>query len=210
MSNNIQMTKRALLDRATELHIVGRHEMNKLALFEAIDACFTRRVNEVEVETSVRADETSVRADETSVRANEAAVAELEQKAEAPTFTKTDVKKLVTRHRSSKKRDENGVVIRSGHNLSGNLPFSRKFYYLDMKFADGPYYHEAYKALPKQAKGLINYLVDANVTNASKSMIGNDIANQAKAAGFVKSKIESAVLFAYYRRALNLLGVTAK
>lgn len=138
-------------------------------------------------------------------------VYEMQVKAETPTIDKTAIKNVVRRYPSLRARDAEGKIIRHGNNLSGNQPFKHKFYYLNKSvgnpalWTDG--YKEAFNAAPKQVRGLLEYLASAKIFSPRESMIGSDIAGYAKALKFVTSKIEDDQLFAYYRRALEVLGI---
>ena len=46
------------------------------------------------------------------------------------------------------------------------------------------------------------------ITDEDSAMIGKDIVDEAKNAGFISTSIPSANLFAYYRRELERFGVT--
>jgi len=142
---------------------------------------------------------------------NAVSVHEMQLQAESPSITKDSIKNVVRRYPSLRRRDPEGKVLRHGVNLSGNQPFKHKFYYLNKAvgnpatWTDG--YKEAFNAAPKQVRGLLEYLASAKIFSPRDAMIGSDIAGYAKNLGFVKSKIEDDQLFAYYRRALEVLGV---
>lgn len=121
------------------------------------------------------------------------------------------LKELKRRHPSANERDETGSVVRQGKNLSGNVPFRRKFYYLSPEFADlenvPESYTEALSAAPNQVKLILRYMREFDVTNPDNAMQGKPIVDEAKARSYIQSKIPSANLFAYYRRVLEALGV---
>lgn len=108
-------------------------------------------------------------------------------------------------------RDEDGNVIRRGRNLSGNVPYKAKFYYLDEKLADPEAwtaeYREAFDVAPNQVQLIIRWMAEAGITSADESLQGKQIVQTAKEYGKLASKIPSANLFAYYRRLLETLGV---
>lgn len=126
-------------------------------------------------------------------------------------YSKENLKNITRRLPSLKPRDENGRVIRAGRNLSGNTPFARKWYFLDAKVADPSTwtaeYKEAFSAAPKQVRGILEYMAFAEITKKVASNTGPEICEAAKDNNFVKSVIPGALLFAYYRRAMETLGL---
>ena len=126
------------------------------------------------------------------------------------TVSKEQLKEVTRRYPSLRKRDETGKVVRAGKNLSGNVPFNYKYYYLNPALADEsrwtPAYREAFDASPAQVKGLLRYMA-AHVTSKNNPRLGSEIAGSAIRMGYVVSKIDPDKLAAYYRRALEVLGM---
>lgn len=176
------MTKNELLSVAKDLGIVGRHEMTKEALQAAVDAH--------------------------NANAN-AAIAQMEVAAEQSVSVER-VKNVTRRLPSLRKRDNTGRIIRAGQNLSGNVPFSYKYYFLKPELAVEAKWTEAYKlafnAAPTQVKLILKSMAKYNV-GIENADIGESIVNTAKERNLLTSKIDSDKLFAYYRRALEVLGV---
>lgn len=121
------------------------------------------------------------------------------------------VKAAKTRRPSARPRDDEGRVIREGRNLSGNVPFREKFYYLDPKFASedkwSAAYREAEAAAPMQVRLILKHMRMARLTREDAAQTGSQIADGAIKRGVLKTKIPAANLFAYYRRVLETLGV---
>ena len=95
-------------------------------------------------------------------------------------------------------KGEDGKVIRSGKNLSGNKPFQPKRYVL--------------KSLPTEVQ-LMNCpnqmrLILKWMFQHPTPMTGNEIISAMISEGAIKTKIDPPVLFAYYRKAMTGLGLT--
>jgi Iap family predicted aminopeptidase len=126
-------------------------------------------------------------------------------------ISKDHVKEITRRYPSMAQRGEDGKVIRQGRNLSGNQPFNRKYYYLNPAVANRANwtvdYVEAFSSAPKQVRAMMNYMAEGQITSANTSQIGKHICDGAKESGLLVSKIDSDKLFAYYRRAMEALGL---
>jgi Iap family predicted aminopeptidase len=126
-------------------------------------------------------------------------------------ISKDRVKEITRRYPSMAQRGEDGKVIRQGRNLSGNAPFNRKYYYLNPTVANRANwtvdYVEAFSSAPKQVRAMMNYMAEGQITSANTSQIGKHICDGAKESGLLTSKIDSDKLFAYYRRAMEALGL---
>lgn len=180
-------TKSELLAVAKTLEIAGRHEMTKEQLETAIANAQPVQV----VEEAPVVDETTLITENTD--------------------TKAKVKEVVRRYPSLRERDQNGRVVRAGRNLSGNQPFKRKYYYLSAVAADQSTwtvdYATAFNAAPKQVRDILTFMAREGITEFSKAKTGPTIGDLAKASGILVSKINSDALFAYYRRAMEVLGL---
>lgn len=162
------LTKKQLLSLANEHNILGRHDMTKHQLIDAI-AALTPLQSETEV-------------DETE--------AESEDAADAPVVPPL------------KKR-----VSMKGVNKSGNVPYRRKPYFLDLDLYEQASDEQLGKA-PNQVRLILRAMENLGITDEDSAMIGKDIVDEAKNAGFISTSIPSANLFAYYRRELERFGVT--
>lgn len=124
---------------------------------------------------------------------------------------KEDLVAMKRRKPSSNERDEFGKVIRQGRNLSGNLPFRYKYYYLAPFAANEAAWTAEYKialdAAPNQVKLILRAMREAGINSAENAAIGKEIVDTAKANNLLVTKIESAVLFAYYRKLMEGLGL---
>lgn len=78
-------------------------------------------------------------------------------------------------------------------------PFQGKVYGLTDKFSPAS---EAFASAPKQVRGMMRYMHDKKVKGR-----GGDIAAAAIKEGYVKSKIKPPILFAYYARKMESLGM---
>jgi hypothetical protein len=107
------------------------------------------------------------------------------------------VKAAKARKPSSHERDGEGKVLRKGKNLSGNVPFRTKLYQLVRSAPDA-----AIKAAPAQVQLILKHMAEDTDPATGAQIVQGAIDN-----GLLKTKIEPAVLFAYYRRLLETLGV---
>lgn len=131
-----------------------------------------------------------------------------EKTAELPASA-DDVKKSIRNLRKAdpkhEKSAETNRVIRAGKNLSGNVPYARKYYYLNNDVAE--VILEARKKAPNQVRLMFKYMTTAGITSEKKAATGPDIAGGAINTGMLVTKLDPAVLFAYYRRAMETLGL---
>lgn len=112
-----------------------------------------------------------------------------------------------SRKRSTAERDANGNVIREGRNLSGNIPFSKKYYFLNMETIDTKENQLRVESAPNQVKLIVRWMLENDVTEPENAMRGIHIVDGAKDDNVLVSKIGSAELFAYYRRVLETVGL---
>lgn len=117
------------------------------------------------------------------------------------------VKEVKKRKVSSAERGEDGKVLRTGKNLSGNQPFKAKLYYYDLDVKKTADYEKAFKAAPNQVRLMMSYMEEEGITTADDAMRGGEICGGAINSGKLASKIEPAALFAYYRRVMETLGL---
>lgn len=119
----------------------------------------------------------------------------------------TVVKEVKKRKVSSAERDEEGKVLRTGKNLSGNQPFRGKNYYYDLEVKATVDYDKAFNAAPNQVRLIMRHMEEAGITTPEDAMRGGEIAGEAINSGKLISKIDPAALFAYYRRVMETLGL---
>jgi len=117
------------------------------------------------------------------------------------------VKDVKKRKPSAAERGEDGKVVRTGRNLSGNQPFKAKLYYYDLSVKSTTDYDKAFQAAPNQVRLLLNYMADEGITTPDDAMRGGEICGGAINSGKLASKIDPAALFAYYRRVMETLGL---
>lgn len=118
-------------------------------------------------------------------------------------ISKDKVVELKRRTPSMNERDDEGRVVRLGRNLSGNVPYRRKFYFLDTSKVND----EALDAAPNQVKLIIKAMHNLGITSPEAAAQGGPIVERAIESGYLQTKIAPAALFAYYRRLLEALGV---
>lgn len=119
----------------------------------------------------------------------------------------TVVKETKKRKASAAERGEDGKVLRTGKNLSGNQPFRAKHYYYDLEAKASPDYDKAFNAAPMQVRLIMKHMEDEGITTSDDAMRGGEIAGAAINSGKLQSKIDPAALFAYYRRVMETLGL---
>lgn len=87
-----------------------------------------------------------------------------------------------------------------------NMPWRRKFYHLDLaKYGEKA---EEVKKSPNQVQLILRYMAENDMTSVESTKTGPDICGAAVASGFIKTKIDPPVLFAYYRKDMEALGLT--
>lgn len=86
-----------------------------------------------------------------------------------------------------------------------NVPWRRKFYYVDIDNYEMT--SEQRSKAPAQVQLLLKYMVDNQMTSSEAAEQGVTIASSAINSGYVKSKIDAPVLFAYYRVEMEALGL---
>lgn len=225
------MTKKELVALAKTLGVKGAHDMSKIVLiYRILDAqgnkleqvdgmneddlvsLVVQNQQDAESHPDVELDEDGHPIVEDGDE--EASEEEGEQDddsylAEEPELTAFDAKAVKSakgRYPSLAKRDESGKVVRKGTKFNLNVPFREKLYYLP-RAAKGAAHDEALAAAPPQVRAIVKHMRDAGVDSPAHSSRGSTIVEGAKAAGLVTSRIESASLFAYYRRVLERVGV---
>lgn len=117
------------------------------------------------------------------------------------------VKDVKKRKVSAAERGEDGKVLRTGKNLSGNQPFRAKLYYFDLEAKTTEGYDKAFGAAPNQVRLIMKHMEEAGITTPEDAMRGGEICGEAIAQGKLVTKIEPAPLFAYYRRVMETLGL---
>ena len=85
-----------------------------------------------------------------------------------------------------------------------NIPWRRKFYFINVRAYELK--AELVKKAPNQVQLMLKSMVEAGTVDAESSQMGTTIASAAIAAG-LKTKIEPHVLFAYYRKDMERLGL---
>lgn len=142
-----------------------------------------------------------------AVQLNEAEANELLDRAGEDVDLATVVKETKKRRASAAERGEDGKVVRTGRNLSGNQPFKAKLYYYDLDVKSTADYVKAFNAAPNQVRLMMAYMEEEGITTSDDAMRGGEIAGGAINSGKLASKIEPAALFAYYRRVMETLGL---
>lgn len=100
------------------------------------------------------------------------------------------------------------VATTSGVQLTKrtNIPWRRKFYFLDAdKYAET---EEDRKKVASQIQLMLKYMAENGLTSVESSQDGTHICTGAVDKGYVKTKINPPVLFAYYRKDMEKFGLT--
>lgn len=137
----------------------------------------------------------------------EAEATELLDRAGEEVDLATMVKEVKKRKPSAAERNEEGKVVRTGKNLSGNQPFRGKNYYYDLDVKATVDYDKAFNAAPMQVRLIMKYMEEEGITTPDDAIRGGEIAGGAINSGKLQSKIDPAALFAYYRRVMETLGL---
>ena len=87
-------------------------------------------------------------------------------------------------------------------NKSGNTPWRRKFYFVPSTVTE----HEEFSKAPNQVQLMLKAAIAAGLTSAETAAQGATIAQTAIDQGMA-TKIDPAVLFAYYRKKMEVLGL---
>lgn len=226
-----EMTKDELLKLAKNLNIKGRHDMPKVELAKAVAEAQSGRSLDTEPSDDVdgvdileddqdegeEGDEEEVDEDEGE---DEDLGDEMEAAAELPPLDPAMVLDVKRRYPSDAKRDPvSRKVIRKGVRFNNNIPFQHKYYFVHPRVAQlsqnpelaksesDKVTVEALKAAPPQVRAIVTAMAKGGMTTAQDSGTGGEIVDQAKALNLITSKIESRMLFAYYRRVLERVGV---
>lgn len=99
------------------------------------------------------------------------------------------------------------VVTSKGKRLvkRTNVPWRRKYYFLDeAKYAET---EEVRKTKASQIQLMLKYMAENGLTDVDHANQGDAICSGAIAKGYVKTKINPPVLFAYYRKDMEQLGL---
>ena len=103
--------------------------------------------------------------------------------------------------------DQAQKKVKAWVNKSGNIPWRKKPYMIDEEtFTDRVATGEVAKA-PNQVQLILRGMIEMGFTSPDRARIGKDIIDALKQAGKLNTTIPSASLFAYYRRAMEELGV---
>lgn len=92
-------------------------------------------------------------------------------------------------------------------NKSGNVPWRRKHYALDVEVYAQAQAAGTIDQAPNQVRLILKGMAELNLTSPGRSRIGKDIIDALKQESKLNTTIPSASLFAYYRRAMEELGV---
>jgi hypothetical protein len=94
---------------------------------------------------------------------------------------------------------------RRGTNL--NTPWAPKFYYVDVARYEAAKVEGSVAKAPMQVQLMLRFMVDRGISSRSQAQRGSSISTVAVSSGFVKTVIEPHVLFAYYVRRMEALGL---
>lgn len=91
-------------------------------------------------------------------------------------------------------------------NTNLNLPWQRKYYYLNVRAYE--LRKEIVAKAPAQVQLILKSMIEEGIVDEENTAMGVDIASAAISRGGLKTKIEPKVLFAYYRKDMEKLGLT--
>lgn len=113
-------------------------------------------------------------------------------------------REMIEANKTAAKQD---VAASKGKKLvkNTNLPWKRKFYFLNVRAYE--LRSEIVKKAPAQVQLILKSMIEAGTTNAESAAMGTEIASYAIIKGGLKTKIEPHVLFAYYRKEMEKLGL---
>lgn len=94
---------------------------------------------------------------------------------------------------------------RRGTNL--NTPWAPKFYYVDVARYEAAKTEGHVAKAPMQVQLMLRFMVDRGIASRGQAQRGSSISTVAVSSGFVKTVIEPHVLFAYYVRRMEALGL---
>jgi hypothetical protein len=94
---------------------------------------------------------------------------------------------------------------RRGSNF--NTPWAPKFYYVDVARYEAAKTEGSVAKAPMQVQLMLRFMVDRGISSRSQAQRGSSISTVAVSSGFVKTVIEPHVLFAYYVRRMEALGL---
>lgn len=189
------MTKKELLSIAAQAEIKGRHDMPKDELVAALNKAY--------LDSKCAADEATADADavDESYGDDEADEAVELDEARIEEMAKLPVRPAIVEEAEKPKF--------TGGNKSGNVPYKRKHYFLDMEAyeSEDEQFAGALSKAPNQVRLILKCMAEQEVVDHETAMIGRDIVDLAKKEGYLTTTIPSANLFAYYRRELERFGV---
>jgi len=100
--------------------------------------------------------------------------------------------------------DVSSRIVRRG-NKSGNVPWRKKFYSLDRKKYEESVKDKSIGILPPQGQSTLMWMYDR--MKEGEMGTGSMIQSRSIEEGYVRSKIDPPVLFAYYRKKMEEFGL---
>lgn len=176
------MNKKELLALAGEMQIKGRHEMTKDQLVESL----------IERTVALYGDKADVQRVASKI---------------TPHYAPTQIDDDKLAEIGVQIIDQAQKKVKAWVNKSGNVPWRKKPYMIDEYiFAAAVEAGDVAKA-PNQVQLILRGMIEMGFTDPARARIGKDIIDALKQAGKLNTTIPSASLFAYYRRAMEELGV---
>lgn len=130
---------------------------------------------------------------------------EVDEITEQPSNETTDV--VETKAVANVANNEPVVATTKGLRLvkRTNLPWRRKYYYLDpIRYVET---ESERKQVASQIQLMLKYMAEKGLTNVESARQGSTICAGAIETGYVRTKIDPPVLFAYYRKDMERLGL---
>ena len=177
MTDFANMSKKQLLAHEIAKDIKGRHEMTKDQLVAALEAKQSELYGDGDIQAEYEQTMTETLSDDKLAEIGVQIVDQAQKK------------------------------VKAWVNKSGNIPWRKKPYMIDEEtFTDRVATGEVAKA-PNQVQLILRGMIEMGFTSPDRARIGKDIIDALKQAGKLNTTIPSASLFAYYRRAMEELGV---
>lgn len=99
-----------------------------------------------------------------------------------------------------------GKVRRKPTNL--NTPWQRKYYYVNEAAYEAAKANGLVAKAPMQVQLILKFMIKTGIVSYKQSQQGSSIASVAVSTGALVTIIEPHVLFAYYRKKMEILGLT--
>lgn len=201
----MRQTKQELLTEAKSLGVRGRHDMSR----DELEAAVTRASINLSDDHELMLETADMDGEHDDESADDESAAEALQAAaeRAASLDPEVTKDKKRRYPSEAKRDPvTRRVVRKGVRFNLNVPFREKLYYLPSHYEGLDQFQVTLAAAPPQVRAIAATML-ASFGDRDSAARGKDVVAEAKRSGRLTSKIADDMLFAYYRRVLETVGV---